>query len=196
MTDKKKAATVVSESPIRAIRIAHPFRVGLIGTLGVGLGILLIAAVTSLATILTYIGAALFLSLGLDPAVTWLEKKRFPRWAAILTVVVVVLAAFTVLLLSVIPLVVEQVSGFIKTLPALIETIKDSHWIANLDAAFGGVIDFEALLKQVQTFISDPANISKFAGGALSIGVSIANSFFGVITVSYTHLTLPTICSV
>ncbi|MEN9751538.1 MAG: hypothetical protein RLZZ600_585, partial [Actinomycetota bacterium] len=24
MTDKKKAATVVSESPIRAIRIAHP----------------------------------------------------------------------------------------------------------------------------------------------------------------------------
>lgn len=180
---EKKNAVASSDSTPKTIRLAHPFRIGLIGTLGVGLGILLIAAVSSLATILTYIGAALFLSLGLDPAVAWLEKKRFPRWAAILTVVIVVLAAVTVLLLSVIPLIVEQVGGFIKGLPALIETIKNSHWLADLDAAFGGVVDFDALLKQVQAFISDPANISKFAGGALSIGIGIANGFFGVIIV-------------
>lgn len=182
MTEKKKAE-VVKETAPRTIRLAHPFRIGLIGTLGVGLGILLIAAVSSLATILTYIGAALFLSLGLDPAVAWLEKKRFPRWAAILTVVVIVLVAFAGLLLSVIPLVGEQVGSFIKGLPTLIDTIKNSHWIDDLNSAFGGFIDFQALLKQLSTFLSDPANISKFAGGALSIGIGIANGFFGVIIV-------------
>jgi predicted PurR-regulated permease PerM len=183
VTDKKKAATVATNSTPHPIRLMHPFRIGLVGTLGVGLGILLIAAVTSLATILTYIGAALFLSLGLDPAVTWLEKKRFPRWAAILTVVVVVLVGFTVLVLSVVPMVAEQVGLFIKGLPAMIETIKNSHWIADLNAAFGGFIDFNELLKQLSKFLSDPANISKFAGGAFSIGVGIANGFFGVIIV-------------
>ena len=133
MTDNNQVAPASEPAP-QTIRLAHPFRIGLIGTLGVGLGILLIAAVSSLATILTYIGAALFLSLGLDPAVGWLEKKRFPRWAAILTVVVIVLAAFAGLLLSVIPLVAEQVGSFIKGLPAMIDTIKNSHWIDDLKA--------------------------------------------------------------
>ena len=181
---KKKIVSAEHTDPSHLnVRILHPFRIALISTLGVGLGILLIAAVSSLATILTYIGAALFLSLGLDPAVNWLEKKRFPRWAAILTVVVVVLAAVAGLLLSVIPLIAEQVSTFIAAIPSLIDQIKNSNWIAQLDAAFGGFIDFNALLKQISKFFSDPANISKFAGGALQIGIGIANGFFGTIIV-------------
>lgn len=183
MTGKKSTTTPTVDTTPTAVRLIHPFRIGLVGTLGVGLGILLIAAVSSLATILTYIGAALFLSLGLDPAVAWLESKRFPRWAAILTVVGVVLIAFATLLLSVIPLIVEQVSSFIKQLPALIETIKNSSWIADLNAAFGGIINFDEILKQLSKFFSDPANISKLAGGALDIGIGIANGFFGVIIV-------------
>jgi predicted PurR-regulated permease PerM len=183
VTEGKKATPTPHESTAQSVRLIHPFRIGLVGTLGVGLGILLIAAVTSLATILTYIGAALFLSLGLDPAVAWLEKKRFPRWAAILTVVVIVLAALAGLLLSVIPLVAEQVASFVKGLPAMIDTIKNSSWIADLNTAFGGFIDFDTLLKDVSKFFSDPANISKIAGGALQIGIGIANGFFGVIIV-------------
>ena len=54
------------------MRIQNAFRAGLIGSLGVGLGIVLMTAVHSLATVLTYIFIALFLSLGLDPAVKWL----------------------------------------------------------------------------------------------------------------------------
>ena len=182
MAEKKIVSTTTSGNHMN-VRLLHPFRVALIATLGVGLGILLIAAVSSLATILTYIGAALFLSLGLDPAVNWLEKKRFPRWAAILTVVIVVLGAVTGLLVSVIPLIAEQVSAFIQSIPALIAEINRSNWLAQLNAAFGGFVDFNALLKQISKFFSDPANISKFAGGALEIGIGIANGFFGTIIV-------------
>ncbi|MCF8541417.1 MAG: AI-2E family transporter, partial [Aurantimicrobium sp.] len=87
------------------MRIQNPFRVGLVGALGVGLGLLLITSITSLATVLTYVGAALFLSLGLDPLVSWLEKRKLPRWSAILIVVVIVLAAVATLILTVIPLI-------------------------------------------------------------------------------------------
>src|SRR5690606_37596651 len=73
------------------VKIQNAFRFGLFGGLGVLLALAIGAAIGSLATILTYIGAAIFLALGLDPAVSWLERHRFPRWAAILTVVIGVL---------------------------------------------------------------------------------------------------------
>jgi predicted PurR-regulated permease PerM len=183
VTAAKKPAPASQEQVGTPIRLHNPFQIGLIGTLGVGLGILLILAVSSLATILTYIGAALFLALGLDPAIDWLEKKRFPRWAAILTVVVVVLAVVAGLLVSVIPLIVEQVSAFITGLPAFLDSLVHSTWIADLTRTFGGVIDFNALLLEISKFLSDPANISKILGGALNIGIGIANGFFGVIIV-------------
>ena len=58
------------------MKIQNPFRVGLIGTLGVGLGILILTSIVSLATIITYIGAALFLALGIEPLISFLERRR------------------------------------------------------------------------------------------------------------------------
>ena len=70
------------------MKIQNSFRVGLFGGLGVLVAVAIGATIGSLATILTYVGAALFLALGLDPVVTFLEKRKFPRWLAILTVLV------------------------------------------------------------------------------------------------------------
>lgn len=165
------------------MRIQNPFRVGLIGTLGVGVGLLLITSITSLATVLTYIGAALFLSLGLDPLVSWLERRKLPRWSAILIVVVVVLAAVAILILTIIPLVSEQVGLFLKSLPDIITNLSDKAWIDALTQQLGGWIDVNALLDQAATWIKNPANITNLAGGALAVGVSIVNGFFGALIV-------------
>jgi len=75
------------------MRIQNAFRFGLFGGLGVLVALLIGGAVSSLATIITYIGAALFIALGLDPIVSWLEDRKWPRWSAILTVLVGVLAS-------------------------------------------------------------------------------------------------------
>lgn len=165
------------------MRIQNAFRAGLFGALGVGIAILLMSAVTSLATILTYIGAALFLSLGLDPAVAWLESKKLPRWAAILVVLGVVLIAFTVLLIAVIPLIIDQATHFFSTLPTIIENFKSEDWANALNTQFNGFIDVQAVLDQVATFFKDPTHLADIAGGALAVGVSIANGFFGVFVV-------------
>ena len=66
------------------MKVHNPFRVAFVATLGVGLGLLLIGSIQTLSTILLYVGTALFLSLGLDPIVAWLERRRLPRWAAVL----------------------------------------------------------------------------------------------------------------
>ena len=50
-------------------RVTNAFQVGLVGGLGVLTAILIGAAVTQTATILTYIGIALFIALGMDPIV-------------------------------------------------------------------------------------------------------------------------------
>lgn len=165
------------------MRIQNAFRAGLIGTLGVGVGILLITTIGSLATILTYIGAALFLALGLDPAVKWLVAKRFPHWAAILTVVVVVLGAFTGLIMSVLPNIIDQSVAFIATLPNIIDDMQTQDWVGYLNTQLGGFIDVNAVLVSVGDFFKDPNHLSSIAGGALQVGISIANGVTGTIVV-------------
>ena len=85
------------------MKIHNPFRTALVATLGVGLGILLINSVENLSTVLLYLGTALFLSLGLDPLVSFLERRRLPRWAAVLVTILAVLGVFAGIVLIVLP---------------------------------------------------------------------------------------------
>src|SRR3954453_18918603 len=77
-----------------SMKLHNPFRVAFVATLGVGLGLLLITSIQTLSTILLYVGTALFLSLGLDPIVGWLERRKLPRWLAVLITLLTVLLAF------------------------------------------------------------------------------------------------------
>ena len=56
------------------MKLQNPFRTALVGTLGVLLALAIGAAVLQLATILTYVIAAAFLALGLDPLVSQLQR--------------------------------------------------------------------------------------------------------------------------
>lgn len=165
------------------MRIQNAFRAGLIGSLGVGLGIVLMTAVQSLATVLTYIFIALFLSLGLDPAVKWLTSKKLPKWAAILTVVIVVVGAVAGIIIAIVPMMVDQIISLWNTLPAEITSLKTKDWIAMINTQFGSFIDVNQVITEVGKFFGDPANISKIAGGALAVGVGVANALTGTLIV-------------
>lgn len=163
------------------MKIQNAFRFGLFGGLGVLVAIAIGAAVGTLATILTYIGAAIFLALGLDPAVSWLEKHRFPRWLAILTVVVAVLAVFTGLVFAVIPVIVDQTSNLITGLTPLIESLQDTNWVANLQTNLPSYIDLQAIIAGTLEFIKN--NLANIGGGVLQVGLGIASGAFGILIV-------------
>ena len=165
------------------MKIQNAFRLGLFGGLGVLVAIGIGAAVGTLATIITYIGAAIFLALGLDPAVSWLEKHRFPRWLAILTVVVAVLAVFTGLILSVVPVIVEQTSNLIKGLTPLIAALGDqnNNWVVDAQKNLPDYINLQAIIAGALEFVKN--NITSIGGGVLQVGLGIASGAFGLIIV-------------
>ncbi|MFE7845080.1 AI-2E family transporter [Microbacterium sp. NPDC057407] len=103
------------------MKVHNPFRVAFVATLGVGLGLVLIGSIQTLSTILLYVGTALFLSLGLDPVVAWLERRKLPRWAAVLITILAVLAAFAGIILMVVPIIVGQVGQLVAAIQDLVE---------------------------------------------------------------------------
>lgn len=163
------------------MKIQNAFRLGLFGGLGVLVALAIGAAVGTLATIITYIGAAIFLALGLDPAVSWLERHRFPRWLAILTVLLGVLAVFTGLVFAVIPVIVEQTSNLITGLTPLIASLQDTNWVANLQKNLPDYIDLQALIGGALEFIQN--NLTSIGGGVLQVGLGIASGAFGIVIV-------------
>jgi predicted PurR-regulated permease PerM len=163
------------------MKIQNAFRLGLFGGLGVLVALAIGAAVGTLATIITYIGAAIFLALGLDPAVSWLERHHFPRWLAILTVVVGVLAVFTGLVFAVIPVIVEQTSNLINGLTPIIASLQDTNWVANLQENLPSYIDLQAVITSALEFIRN--NVTSIGGGVLQVGLGIASGAFGIVIV-------------
>lgn len=162
------------------------FRLALIATLAVGLGLLIWGIVNGLATVLTYVGAAFFLALGLDPLITWLEKHKFPRWAAILTVLVGVIAIFGALVANVIPILVVQFTALVDSVSTALTTAQYSTssplggLIALLDEQLhlGDYIDVDATLQGVNSWLQDPGNIANIGSGVLEVGAGIVTGVF------------------
>lgn len=163
--------------------IKNAFRVGLIGALGVGLAMLLMNMVGSLATVLTYIFVAFFLSLGLDPAVKGLQRRKVPQWAAILAVVVVFLIVVGGALFAIVPSLVDQTNSFISGFPEFAKTLLQQPWVLWIQHTFGASFDVKAITDAVQKFLSNPANISKITGGLLKVGLGIASGVSGTLIV-------------
>ncbi|MGB4779224.1 AI-2E family transporter [Microbacterium sp.] len=173
------------------MKLQHPFRTALIATLGVGLGIMLIDSVQTLSTILLYVGTALFLALGLDPLVSWLERRGLRRWAALLITFAAVLAVFAGIILIVIPVLVGQIAQLVAQIQKLVQSAVNQEWDPVETVSDWLHSTFPALnVDQVFAYISDWFNTLDFAqigtsAGSiiLGIGASLIAGFTGALIV-------------
>ena len=166
------------------MRIQNPFRLGLLAGLGVLVAILIGTAVGSLATILTYIGAAIFLALGLDPLVSWLEKHKVKRPLAIAITLVGVLGVLAGLVFALIPVISEQVRNISQVITdTIIPGIQDNSIITTIDENLPW-LEVNDLLQSAGDFIADPTNIGSIGGGVLEVGINIATGIFGGIIIA------------
>ncbi|GGE97039.1 AI-2E family transporter [Mycetocola zhadangensis] len=156
----------------------NAFRIGLVGALGVLTALVIGGIVTQLGTVFIYIGVALFLALGLDPLVTWLEK-RMPRTLAILLVVIAVLGVFAGLLFAVIPVLVTQITNLVEDLPRLEQELTRSTLIEDVQNALGGVISIDDAISGGVDFVSDPKNLLAIGGGLAAVGAGVASGVTG-----------------
>jgi predicted PurR-regulated permease PerM len=163
------------------LKIQNAFTLGLFGGLGVIIALGIGAAVGSLATILTYVGAALFIALGLDPLVSFLERHKWKRSFAILTVLVGVLGAFTGLVFAIIPVITDQITTLVKQLQTIIPTVFTPGFRDDLQDAVPW-LDVDTVFTQADSFLQN-LDVLSIGGGVLAAGVNIANAVFGTIIV-------------
>ncbi|CAN5507115.1 AI-2E family transporter [soil metagenome] len=163
------------------MKIQNAFRLGLFGGLGVLAAIAIATGISSLATILAYVGAALFLALGIDPAVSFLQRHRFPRPAAILTVLVAILAVFAGLVLAVVPVIIDQVNNLISSVPDIVTSIEKDNTIEKWWNSTFTFIPYSDAVSNVSAFFTK--NLGTITGGVFSTVVTIATGTFGVVIV-------------
>jgi predicted PurR-regulated permease PerM len=160
----------------------NAFRIGLMGGIGVLVAILAGVLVRELSTVLIYIGVALFIALGLDPLVSFLERF-IPRWLAILGVVLGVLVLFAAIVFAIVPVIIQQATNLIQNFPGFISDVSNSEWFKDLSKQIGSSFDVNKALASVQTFVENPNNILSLGGGILAVGAGIASALTGSVIV-------------
>ncbi|WP_167041661.1 AI-2E family transporter [Salinibacterium sp. ZJ454] len=164
------------------MKIHNPFRLGLLAGLGVLVAILIGTAVGQLALILTYVGAALFLALGIDPVVSWLERHGWKRWLAILVTLLGIVGVFVGLVFAIVPVITEQVNKLIGQAPDLIEFFTSGAAYEWAESTFPW-IPIDTVVAEVTKWTQDADNITGIFGGVLQTAVTIASGAFGALII-------------
>jgi predicted PurR-regulated permease PerM len=158
------------------IKVSNAFQIGLLGGLGVLAALVIGSMITTIANIITYVFASIFIALGLDPVVRFLGRRGLKRPIAIVTVVLAVLGIFGSLIWSLAPTLVSQTAHFVRQAPDLLKGITQLDWVVRLDSQFGGAI--KNGLTNFGAFLGDSANWPSMLGGLVQVGLSIFNGFF------------------
>jgi predicted PurR-regulated permease PerM len=162
-------------------KITNSFQVGLLGGLGVLTALVIGSMVATIANIITYVFAAIFIALGLDPVVNFFERRKLKRPLAITTVVIFFFGIVGGLIWAVTPSLVRETAHFIQQAPVLLGGITQIDWVIKLDDQFGGAIS--TALNSTGSFLGDSKNWPSMLGGVVKVGLSIFNGFFAGLTI-------------
>jgi putative heme transporter len=155
------------------------FRIGFVGAIGVLLALFVGGVVGQLSTVILYIVLALFLALGLDPIVSWLQRRGMPRWVAILIVFAFVIGLFVGLIATLVPLVVAQITETVTNWEQTVEDVRESDFVAWIGTLTGSSTWIEDGIASIGDWFNDPDNIGALTGGLLAVGAGIAGGFTG-----------------
>lgn len=185
--DAREAAAGAEEiaraRPLREFAVRSPFALGFTVTLGALVALLVGGMVGQLSTIIMYVVAALFIALGLDPVVRWLERRGLKRPFGIAVVFLGFISVIGGILAIVIPMIANQIALLVQSAPDLVRDITNQNWFLDINERFGSFIDFQALLQMGEDFISEPSNWASVAGGVWQAGIGIANGLTAALIV-------------
>ena len=167
-------------APGPRISAQHPLYLGFMLTIGVGLALLVYWIGSNNTQLLLWIVAALFIALGLDPVVRWLETRKIPRPAGILVSVSVLVTAVVGFFATLIPTIVEQVTELVKQAPVWVRDFIDSEFFRSLDSQFGVR---ERINEELDKFVKNPEAMGGIFGGVVGFGSTVANGLFGTLIV-------------
>jgi predicted PurR-regulated permease PerM len=162
------------------INRANPFYFGFIATLGALTAIVLMRALASVSQIFVLILIALFLAMGLNPAVEALRKRNLSRNAAVTVIFSSVILFVVFFSLVVIPPVISQSTNLIESAPQLLQDLMKNETINQLNTQYGLIDTLQERLKSVT---SDGTLLISTFGGVIGVGKSVLSGFFTALTI-------------
>jgi predicted PurR-regulated permease PerM len=164
-----------------------PFMVGLLGAAGVAVTYLICHLLVLASSVLALIGLALFLAIGLEPAVQRLISWRLPRWAAVSAVAAGIVAVVGGFLAAAIPLVVSQATAVSKDAPGYLRHLFDrSPTLNRLDSRYH-------LHDKLANLVSTKVSVHGILGASSAIGAAVTATVTVLILTIYLLADLPRI---
>lgn len=185
IADATEAAAQLStdEQPLgplgRRLNRRAPFLIGLTAAAGVAVTYGIVELIINLESVLVLIGLALFIAVGLEPAVAWLIRRRLPRWLAVLIVFFALLALVGGFLATAIPVVVAQATELADRIPAYL------HELQNHNSLIGKLNDRFHIQQRITTLLNSQG--SSLATGLLGAGKAVFSAltdFFVVVVLT------------
>ncbi len=143
-----------------------PFFIGVVGALGVVVAVALAWLVVEMGEVLVLLGLALFIAVGLDPAVHWLHHRRVPRWVAVCVVLFATLALFLGFVALAVPVLVTQASHLAHEIPHYLRSLN------NRTTALGKLNRRYHIVTRLQQLV-DKGSTSTLAHGVLGVGKAV-----------------------
>lgn len=146
-----------------------PFFVAVLATAGVAATYAVLKLLIYAGGILVLIGFALFLAIGMEPAVAWLTRHRWPRWAGVAAVLLVILGVIGGFLAAAIPALINQGEQLAANLPRYLQELKDHNsFLGQLNERFH-------LQERISSLIS--SSTSDLGGDLIDAGEAVFSAF-------------------
>ncbi|MGB9280555.1 MAG: AI-2E family transporter [Pseudonocardiaceae bacterium] len=175
--------------PGKPLNHRSPFLIGMSAAAGVAVTIGVVEMIVTVRDVLLLIGVALFVAIGLEPAVSVLARHKFPRWAAVLTVLLVGLGVVGGFLAAAIPPLAAQATQFVTQTPGMVSRLQ------NHNSLLGQLNDRFHLQQRIQHTLS--GDTSGLANGLLGAGQvvfsALASTLIVVVLIVYFVVDLPRI---
>ncbi|HET6937839.1 MAG TPA: AI-2E family transporter [Nocardioides sp.] len=148
-----------------------PFFVGFVGGLGALLAFWLATHIAAVGSTLILIVVSLFLAAGLNPAVTFFERRGLRRSHAVIVVIICVLIALALFLVAIVPVISDQVKSITGQAPDWFSRLQHNRTVQNLDDEYD-------IINKVQDYVTGGDFVSTLFGGALGIGLAVLGALF------------------
>jgi predicted PurR-regulated permease PerM len=175
-------------TPGRPLNTRSPFMWGLFGGLGALVAVWIALMVVSLQGVLVLIVVALFLAVGLNPAVEFLMRRGLRRPWAVLCVILGVLVVFAGFLVLLVPIISHQVSTISDNLPGWFDKLQTNAAVRRFDDKYD-------VTSKVEDYVKQGTWANKLFGGVVGVGLAILgvllNAFVVVVLTLYFLASLP-----
>jgi predicted PurR-regulated permease PerM len=154
-----------------------PFRIAFVATLGVGVAYAILRAVVIAQQVLVLVLVALFLAVGLNPAVEWLAR-RMRRTLAVTLIIGALLGLFGGFIAAAVPPISKQATALADDTPGYLDRLRNNNSVVrDLDNRYHFINTVKDRVNKGPTFGLSALH------GAIGIGKAVVSAVFAVLTV-------------